>query len=773
MAKGGTTYKTTTTRLLAGAAVLLFASTAHADFDAAYNLGALNIKDGFRVNGNAVGDRLGQSVGPAGDVNGDGIDDLLLGAEQAAGNAANAGAGYVIFGRATGFGTLQTLSSLDGTNGLKLNGVAGPDDTGTAVSAAGDVNGDGLDDLMVTAANTSEGGSSAGTTYVVFGSTSPFPSVLDLSSLDGTNGFRIVGNPSERSGNSVAGGGDINGDGLGDIIIGAPYASGYSGNPGAAYVVHGRANGFPSVVHLSALGAGKVTKLAGASDNERAGDGVSFAGDFNGDGTDDVIVGAPTAGPNGIDSGRSYIVFGKPGGLASQVQLSALGAGTGVKLNGPGVGDYSGFAVGGGGDVNGDGFSDVIIGAHYSDDNGNNSGTSFVVFGKAGGSGAAIELSSLNGSDGFAVIGIGSAGFDGNSGYSVAHAGDMNGDGFDDLISGAPEADGAAAAAGTAHVVFGKVTGFGSTLQLSSLNGSDGFRLNGAVADDTAGHAVAAAGDINFDGLSDVVVGSEQTNSAAGAVWVIYGQRPADAVTALGSAAAQYMAGSTDGDTLSGAGGNDVLEGHLGADILKGNGGSNTASYEHATSSSGTIVNLSNAAANTGHAQGDTYSAIQNLLGSRFNDTLTGNGGNNRIDGHFGDDTLKGGKGNDVLIGGMGKDTQAGGGGKDTFRFRYARELGTGANADQINDFKPGTSSTAIDKIDVSGIDAKTATEGNQSFKFIGTKSFTKAGQLRIKKSGNNLVLQGHTGGSKAPEFEIVLKGLKKPSAFTAKDFKL
>ncbi len=442
-------------------------------------------------------------------------------------------------------------------------------------------------------------------------------------------------------------------------------------------------------------------------------------------------------------------------------------------MNGPSIGDYSGFAVGGGGDVNGDGFSDVVVGAHYADDNGNNSGTSYVVFGRGSGSGAAVELSGLDGSDGFAIVGIGSIGSDGRSGYAVAHAGDVDGDGFDDLIAGAPEADGSPPAAGSAHVVLGKGTGFTSTLQLSSLDGSNGFRLNGALAADDAGHSVAAAGDINFDGLGDVVLGSELSGTAAGSVWIIYGQRPADAAAVVGSAASQYIAGSIEDDLLFGVGGSDVLEGHLGADYLDGSAGTNTASYEHATSAGGTIVSLSNAATNTGHALGDTYFAIQNLLGSRFNDTLTGNGGKNRIDGRFGDDTLKGEGSDDILIGGRGKDTQTGGGGKDTFRFQYARELGLGATADVINDFKPGTAATAIDKIDVSGIDAKTAAAGNQKFTFIGTKAFTKAGQLRLKKSGNNLVLQGHSGGSKAPEFEIVLKGLKKTSAFTAKDFKL
>jgi hypothetical protein len=156
---------------------------------------------------------------------------------------------------------------------------------------------------------------------------------------------------------------------------------------------------------------------------------VSNAGDVNGDGFDDVIVGAPGADPNGRDSsGSSYVVFGKASGFSATMDLSSLDGSNGFRLDGVSEYDFAGKSVSNAGDVNGDGFDDVIVGASYADPNGDSSGSSYVVFGKASGFSATMDLSSLDGEQWF------SSGWscqaDDFSGRIVSNAGDVNGDGL-------------------------------------------------------------------------------------------------------------------------------------------------------------------------------------------------------------------------------------------------------------------------------------------------------------------------------------------------------
>ncbi len=266
--------------------------------------------------------------------------------------------------------------------------------------------------------------------------------------------------------------------------------------------------------------------------------------------------------------------------------------------------------------------------------------------------------------------------------------------------------------------------------------------------------------DFNGDGLSDIVVGAYQYGAAEdGAAYVVFGRAPTMAVTRMGSAAGQYITGGLAVDQLSSGDGNDVVEGRGDADLLDGGSGKNTASYEHAPL--GITASLSNPASNTNDALGDQYTSIHNLWGSRLADTLIGDGGANTLTGDKGNDILKGMSGNDRLVGGLGKDKQTGGPGKDVFVFAKSSESRKGSNADEITDFKPGNSSSVIDKIDISAMDANASKAGNQKFKFIGTAPFTKKGQLRIKKTSAGIVVQGNTSGSTKAEFEILLKGTK------------
>jgi hypothetical protein len=162
-------------------------------FPATLNLGSLDGSTGFRLDGVAAGDYSGFSVSAAGDINGDGIDDLIIGADGADPNGSSSGSSFVVFGRTTPFAATLALASLSGSNGFRIDGVATSDYSGFSVSAAGDINGDGIDDLIIGADGADPNGSSSGSSFVVFGRTTPFPATLALASLDGSIGLRLDG----------------------------------------------------------------------------------------------------------------------------------------------------------------------------------------------------------------------------------------------------------------------------------------------------------------------------------------------------------------------------------------------------------------------------------------------------------------------------------------------------------------------------------------------------------------------------------------------------
>ncbi len=345
-------------------------------------LGGLDGTNGFKLVGVANFDLTGRSVSTAGDVNGDGFADLIVGADTADAGGTDRGTAYVVFGKAGGFGTSLPLGTLDGTDGFKLTGVADADFAGISVSTAGDVNGDGFDDLIVGATGADEGGTNRGAAYVVLGKASGFAPSLSLGALDGSNGFRLAGAAdNDRAGYSVSAAGDVNGDGFGDLIVGAIFASEGGGFRGAAYVVFGKAGGFAPSLALASLDGTNGFKLAAAADGDFAGVSVSAAGDINGDGFGDLLVGAHRADEGGYDRGAAYVVFGKASGFGASLPLSSLDGTNGFKLAGVSDYDYTGRSVSNAGDINGDGFDDLIVGALRAIDSGLNRGAAYVVFG--------------------------------------------------------------------------------------------------------------------------------------------------------------------------------------------------------------------------------------------------------------------------------------------------------------------------------------------------------------------------------------------------------
>lgn len=346
----------------AGEAYVIFGK---ASMPATITLSSLGA-NGVTIFGANFSHSAGNSVSGAGDVNGDGCDDVLIGSDQA-------DKSYIVFGSPS-LPTTINLGSL-GAAGVTM----APGDE-HSVSSAGDVNGDGFDDVMMGAPEFS-----GGRTYVVYGSNS-LPATLNLTALE-SSGFSLVGpDGGDFTGGSVSSAGDVNGDGFDDLLIGAAFADGVGNattDSGQAYIVYGSVS-LPSTVFLGSLGVAGVT-IFGIDVDDNSGFSVSGAGDTNGDGFDDILIGAKFADASGnskSDAGESYLIFGGSS-LPVTLNLSSLGT-NGITIFGANANDNSGRAVSSAGDVNGDGFDDLLIGAEGGDAAGNTksaAGESYVLFG--------------------------------------------------------------------------------------------------------------------------------------------------------------------------------------------------------------------------------------------------------------------------------------------------------------------------------------------------------------------------------------------------------
>lgn len=458
---------------------------------------------------------------------------------------------------------------------IMLIGRNAGDQMGYPVSAAGDVDGDGVDDFIVGAKNSGTFGTNTGEAYLVFGrSSTNWNSLIDANAdfdMDGMSDanrtVRLIGRSSwDYAGRTVSSAGDVNNDGYDDILIGADRAPGSGGaNAGEAYLILGRnasdwlaftdANGD---FDLNAIDEDNgVYQFNGISNGDDAGYFVSSAGDVNNDGYNDILIGTrniPKGGESNV--GSVYLLFGRSTAdwkmLATNGQYNlsdVLGdANNTFQITGRDPGDRAGVSVASAGDVNNDGYDDILIGAHNADEGSNNRGEVYLILGRsdvawgtlmAGGQEFDLDDIDLVGTSNVFRF-IGRSGND-DLGEWVSSAGDVNNDGYDDILMGSEDADAGGLDAGEVYLVLGRSTADWNTLtdavkafDLNNIHlagSTNMFRFIGRNPDDEAGGSVSSAGDVNNDGYDDILIGASTADGGggnSGEVYLILGRSTAN-----------------------------------------------------------------------------------------------------------------------------------------------------------------------------------------------------------------------------------------------------
>lgn len=434
--------------------------------------------------------------------------------------------------------------------------LTGPGRFGDRATGIGDINADGLDDLLITAPQEPDPTVTPtvlGTAYVIFGTDAEEPRVIDIGTLTQDQGFRIVGtgqNSVPEVGQlrhlmdmGVAGGFDLNADGIDDFAIGAPLFDDGDTDTGGAYVVFGRSSGFGAEIDVSALSGSDGFHFASRGADDRfhwLGYSIAAPGDVDGDGRDDLVIGAPgqpLTTTVTLMNARGYVLRGQSAGFAfdAEYDSDALPVGFAWTMAPEQMGRDIGRSLAAAGDIDGDGLDDFIVGAPYNRlDDPVYSGRAWVVFGQSGGWSADIDLDDLDGTNGFRIDGAAESDY---LGASVAGVGDVDGDGFDDLVIGAFGVDDAVTTdAGAVYLVYGGSSGFTASFDVGDIGAAAAPRATvlaepaGATGSyawlgwAAAGGNMAAGRDVNGDGLDDFIVTARGPSGEPMTSYLVFGR---------------------------------------------------------------------------------------------------------------------------------------------------------------------------------------------------------------------------------------------------------
>ncbi|MBO6584472.1 MAG: FG-GAP repeat protein [Gracilimonas sp.] len=429
-----------------------------------FSLDTLKAGQGFILHSDSARGYAGNSV-TVGDINGDNIDDLIVVAYVL---EVEKRATYVVFGSESGFNLNVQYSELDGTNGFKINAA------GRGITT-GDINGDGIDDII-----------GISPSFVLFGKRDSFEAEFNLEELNGENGFTLTDFYTNISRPTSVSSGDVNGDGVKDIIIGSPNPSDeFTGTYGQVFIIFGKDSAFDSEFSRNSLDGenGFTIKAPEYYLWEHFGQFVTN-GDINDDQIDDIVIGTD----------KTFILFGRQSGFESEFQLPALDGENGFVFGSSKA--YSLYME----DINGDSVDDLIIGEPWiSVNNVFLSGRVSVIYGSEGGFQELITIDDIDGENGFYINGS-----DSNELLGIVSAGDINDDGKKDLI----------VSAGSTYILFNNdkpkaenmLSDFDQNELLEIVGFSPGFSI--------------ASGDINNDGADDVII---DTFENKGNTYVVYG----------------------------------------------------------------------------------------------------------------------------------------------------------------------------------------------------------------------------------------------------------
>ncbi len=406
----------------------------------------------------------GHFLSTAGDVNGDGYSDIIISASYYDNDLYNEGRVYAYFGSSAGLSDSPNWFAEGNQSDIEFGRLS-----------SGDINGDGYSDIVIGANTYNNGQPNEGKIWAYYGSASGLPASANWEFVSNMENAYL--------GWGLCAAGDVNGDGFCDIAAGAPY---YQGN-GRVYIFHGSTSGLQATPNLT---------IESDQANSEFGGSIFTAGDVNGDGYSDFVIGSVLYSNEQFKEGRAYFHYGSPSGLSLTPAWIAESNQAGAEF---------GMEVSTAGDVNGDGFADIIVGAWRYDNGQTDEGRAFVYHGSAAGLSVPISWTA-EGDQGAGQFGI-----------SVSTAGDVNGDGYSDVIIGANCYDHGEMDEGRAYVYLGSSAG---------LIASPDWFAESDQAFSFYGSRVSTAGDVNGDGYSDVMVSAirfDNGETDEGKVFLYYG----------------------------------------------------------------------------------------------------------------------------------------------------------------------------------------------------------------------------------------------------------